>query len=481
MQACSNCGAAARPGAKFCTSCGARLPIVPAAENRGWGDHGDQSQQPSPWNSAPVNGHQATDAPEPTTVSASAAGDQPAASGDAAAANGSNSSWGRASDDAHTGTSDAGETATADASPAPSSSSWSWGQPQTDETASAQDDLSATSSNDGQPATSDDEASATTLDAEPNWIASWSGQTAERGGEAAVDNQEAGAYTAEPPPAAPSPDEDDQPATSSDDTAGWTFPATSAADGGGAGANDTATAANDQDGTETADANAQPEWMRNLAATQANTNDNVAAPADDAATGHDMGADAVDGVTSDDASEGVPDGSANQRAATISSTNDERAPEADTGQADAPEATALAGSASAIEDTPAATVATSTAPAAPADGRANSDALAEAEDLLDRLRALLPSLTSSPSDESSVDTSGIADQLQQAIDQNAKPEFDDLRGVLEAAQARPRDVDTMLNLVAKIDPMLALLHAHGNLLNTMSTTVTQLRGENGGQ
>lgn len=434
MLTCSNCGAAARPGAKFCTSCGARLPIVQTSETSGWGANGDQSQPSSPWGAAPTNGQQTPSSPEPATVTASAANDQSTASNEAPGG-ASSSPWGQSSGDQ-------GKTSDTDnpAEPGQSSPSWTWGQPQTDDT--AQDDTASTSAPDSG-------ESGTVTGSQPNWISGWTTTSSETG--------------ANVQDAAP---EATQPASASGDTSVWS---PSAASSGNTAAQDSEAIAAEQHGEENANPDARPEWMRNLeAGSQEATSET---PLDQ--TGADFFSETTETseetapATARETPSAEPAASASPAAGADHATTD------DTGDGHAAQTEDLQ-AASMVATIAPATTSGVASPAAP-----SGDALGEAQRLLDRLRDLLPALAAPAA--AGADTSGIANQLQQALDQNAKPEFDDLRGVLEAAKERPRDVDTMLNLVAKIDPMLALLHAHGNLLTAISAAVTHLRDQNTGQ
>lgn len=456
MQTCSNCGAAARPGAKFCTSCGARLPIVPTSDSAGWAANGDQAPQPSPWGAAPTNGQSSAPA-EPANVTASAGGDQPVSASDIVSG-GTPSAWGQSSGDDQSERSDATGASTSGSSP-----SWTWGQAQADET--TQDDTVSAA----PPETSDDSAAS---NAPSNWISSWTGPASDTDA-----RDETAASDTETAPAPPT-----------NDASGWTAPASDTASTDTASsepaASDTAETdeaiAGEQPEAQNGDPDARPEWMRNLASDTATAPDGPAPSGEDARSGDaapaapepvaesdqpGAGAASSDATTADAGAKSQPADSI----MVASASDDEGATLAGDGQTGG----AVVSAPAAGEDT----TATSAAMTGP-----SSDALAEAQGLLDRLRDLLPALAAPAAAAApTVDTAGITDQLQQAVDQNAKAEFDDLRSVLEAAKERPRDVDTMLNLVAKIDPMLDLLHAHGNLLTTISTAVAQLRDQRNSQ
>lgn len=359
-------------------------------------------------------------------------------------------------------------------------------------------DAAAPAQADQRDAGDDDGAS---TDPEPSWISSWTGPNPAAGDTGASD-QDASAGTL---------DETTQPVSdaaqpaASDIETGQPEGAPLNTTGGNATPAEDATAATDDDAvaseqtsTEAANPDARPEWMRNLIA---NREEAVTAPDQIGGSGDDLSSptESEDGTAADTtqnapsvASDASPSGALGWSsddqtgAATAGAEADTNAERISAGQtpdvaatttADSSDRRAIDAPQSSDEGAAAAPVAASTAVS---DGSA-ADTLGEAEGLLDRLRALLPTLAAPAPAAPGMPTSGIADQLQEALNQNAKPEFDDLRGVLEAAKERPRDVDTMLTLVGKIDPMLALLRAHGNLLTAISTAVTQLRDENSGQ
>lgn len=117
-----------------------------------------------------------------------------------------------------------------------------------------------------------------------------------------------------------------------------------------------------------------------------------------------------------------------------------------------------------------------------------------AEQLIDELRGLLPTLALSGSTASggsdsgaganvaagSVAGTGTGPNLQPVIDEltAARPQagsFDDLRTALEKARTNPRDVDTMLDLVGRVDDLIALLDSQDRLNDAAGHAIDQLR------
>jgi len=129
--------------------------------------------------------------------------------------------------------------------------------------------------------------------------------------------------------------------------------------------------------------------------------------------------------------------------------------------------------------------------AAPAATEDHAEAMQRAGDLLDELRGLLPVLAappaaaivaaSAPELASSAipapDTSGVADELAAA--RADATDTTDLRRALEGARNRQRDVDTMIDIVGRIEPMLAALDAHDRYAAAIDQAVAQLRGQAG--
>ncbi|MGI8484350.1 MAG: zinc ribbon domain-containing protein [Thermomicrobiales bacterium] len=112
-------------------------------------------------------------------------------------------------------------------------------------------------------------------------------------------------------------------------------------------------------------------------------------------------------------------------------------------------------------------------------------ARSRAEQLIDELRDLLPSLAASGSSATDstagiVEGSGSDQNLQPVIDElaAARPQsgsFDDLRAALEKARTNPRDVDTMLDLVGRVDDLIVLLDSQDRLNSAAGHAIGQLQ------
>jgi hypothetical protein len=115
---------------------------------------------------------------------------------------------------------------------------------------------------------------------------------------------------------------------------------------------------------------------------------------------------------------------------------------------------------------------------AESDATAPSAAQERANQLLDELRALLPALAGSGNavSESSTD---VAESLMALLaERGAETEkFQSLRAAVATAQARPRDIDIMLDLVARADTIAAVLIAHDRYVAGIEDAVARLRGE----
>ncbi len=120
-----------------------------------------------------------------------------------------------------------------------------------------------------------------------------------------------------------------------------------------------------------------------------------------------------------------------------------------------------------------------TAAAAPGEFEEEEDTVARAERLISELRAIIPTLArpmvAAPDPvvaTNTIDTGSIADELEGAA---RSGQFDDLRDVLQAARANPRDVDTMLTLSGRVDRLLELLDDRDNLARVSEDAAERLR------
>lgn len=379
METCSNCGATNRESAKFCTSCGVRLPTLARSTATDW----DRSER------------ETTTAATATTVESSSTAPETDASPSA------------------TDDSDGATQGNADARPI-----WSWNEPTTsdargtdapandaDGQEAAADDISGQATGDDTDASTGGSASDTSSTLS-HWASQWTGEYAS------------------------APEADVTRGTSGD------LPAAEAAPEDGQ-ANDGATPAvgDDEAAKRYAD---EVAWQAAIA-------EPVDVPSDDL--------DTTAATQSGDSS--------------IAGTEIE-SPSA---PADADEE---------AETSP-----------APVTGD-HSVSLARARELLDELQSLLPQLASPAASAPAasagreraegVGSDGTTQMVAQELAAARAEGFDtaDLRRSLEAAHGRPRDVDTMLDLVGRVEPMLAALDAHDRLTAAVDRALSQL-GQPGGE
>ncbi len=378
METCSNCGATNRESAKFCTSCGVRLPTLARRSTTDWDRSGRESST-----AATV-----TTTLEPTSTASET--------------------------DASARATDAGDGATPADADAPQT--WSWNEPTTSD---ARETEAPASDVDAQETTGDDvsgQATGDDTDASTGGPASDTSSTLSHWA-----SQWTGEY-------ASAPEADGTRGTSGDLPAAEATPETGQSD----------------DGASAAD---RSEEATRRAANEAAWQAAIAEPVD------------------------VPSGNYDATAMTQSDEPSYTDSAIETSSADA-----------GAEDQ------ADTAPTVAAGDQGGS--LARARELLDELQRLLPVLATPAASPASAGgeraegvgaegTSGlVADELAAARAEG----FDttDLRRALEAAQGRPRDVDTMLDLVGRIEPMLAALDAHDRLVAAVDRALSQL-GQPGGE
>lgn len=126
---------------------------------------------------------------------------------------------------------------------------------------------------------------------------------------------------------------------------------------------------------------------------------------------------------------------------------------------------------------------TDAAPDSGANGSLATSARERAEQLIDELRGLIPSITgseASPAEPETVTAGGPV--VQPTIDEleAARPSagrFDELRTALENARSNRRDVDTMLDLVSRVDDLISLLDAQDRLDGAVGHAIGQLKGD----
>lgn len=108
-----------------------------------------------------------------------------------------------------------------------------------------------------------------------------------------------------------------------------------------------------------------------------------------------------------------------------------------------------------------------------------ADPLATAKALVDELRALLPAVAAGAGSRPGPDVDAVVADLDAARrqpDAARTREFDALRAALEHARAQPRDIDTVLDLVGRVDVVLALQAAHDRYATAIDRAVAALRG-----
>jgi hypothetical protein len=110
---------------------------------------------------------------------------------------------------------------------------------------------------------------------------------------------------------------------------------------------------------------------------------------------------------------------------------------------------------------------------APSSG--TSAELDRANQLLDELRSLLPQLASTGQMSAGSDIVGTLRSATASEEQRAS--FEDLRSAVNAAQQRPRDIDTMLDISNRLDMIAALEDAYQKLSSTVEAVVSQLSDE----
>jgi hypothetical protein len=426
MERCSNCGAAVRPGAKFCTSCGTRLNLdqastQPAAAS--WTQPADDETEvstpavtPEEEPSGQVEERAGTTAATDTDAAGSVVTDD---TGDDTASS-SSWRWGSSTSEQPASAPDASEAATeAKAAPEPSRESdgatWSWGQqPQSTQPA-----------DEPEPATTDEEATTVegTEDAprDTAWTSRWPSMADD------TDTASPPEATAETAPAEESPanrlaDALDEEAATEQDTGEQLESRETAEEASSAGTAETPAS------TENALAASTSGWswgQTRVDEEEVATESETIVP------------------TTADASAGLSDASDVEEGESITAVD----------------STALAEEAQ--------------APETATDDNARQRATA----LLDELRALLPQIGGAGVASTIADTgergSNVADELSHARDEAG--EFSSLRRTLESARDNPRDVDTMLDLVNRADRLLALLDSHDALAGAVDDAITKLR------
>lgn len=117
----------------------------------------------------------------------------------------------------------------------------------------------------------------------------------------------------------------------------------------------------------------------------------------------------------------------------------------------------------------------------PAAAAGDEDPLDRARRLIDELRTLIPPPRSYGEENQQASapaiSEGLRDDLQAA---RSSSDFGELRSTLESARARPRDVDTILELVGRIDTMLDALDERDRLAAAVDRALDRLGPEASG-
>jgi hypothetical protein len=364
MERCPNCGSTVRAGAKFCTTCGMRLPEAPAADE-----------------AAPAASGSGKGSPFDSTASVSG------------------SRW-------------------------PSST-----------------------------------ASGGNSDAVSGYAVSGSGTTAEPAAPETADEEE----NAE---SAPAPAEESGPAwASAGSSSGWNWG--SQGSGGDTDQDQsvqTETAATD----ESVESDAATTGQATTADQETASNDTVTAEFDEAPAATSDSATAVEVADIGPTETGVIEETVYQTAepavvATASEMPSSQEPAEEPQSAD---------SAAADEQTGAFPATSGSAAAAPLVTSANLD---RANHILDELRGLLPQLASAGQPSAGSD---IAETLENATASDAqRASFEELRTAVSAAQQRPRDIDTMLDISNRLDVIASLEDAYQELSSAVEAVLSQLSDE----
>lgn len=104
----------------------------------------------------------------------------------------------------------------------------------------------------------------------------------------------------------------------------------------------------------------------------------------------------------------------------------------------------------------------------------DEDPLDRARRLIEELRTLIPPprLYQEETPQAvSVPVEGLRDELESA---RSRSDFRDLRSALESARERPRDVDTMLEMVGQIDTMVEALDDRDRLATAVERAIARL-------
>lgn len=389
MNTCSNCGAAVRPGAKFCTACGTRLNDVSA------------STASSAWTSGQPNVARAPSDTDASPESEGARADPPAA-------------------DAPSSSDPAPAPSTSEEASSDASSSWSW-------RSSPDPSLSTPVTDDG------DDGEDVTI--EPS---------SEEPRVFIVDKRDAGS-----PSSSTTANAD-----GAIDEFTWTWGTPDSQD------------ATEDDEAETSITDAERDAANRVAA-------------EDAPLATEPDSDLSDPIRHDqEESFDLPeDSGSSMRASTDEpegTTSGDVSGEALPGVADDSDLELEVGTPQAVDSGSGSKRGDDTVNAAEHPNPGDEDPLDRARRLIEELRTLIPPprLYQEEAPQAvSVPVEGLRDELESA---RSRSDFRDLRSALESARERPRDVDTMLEMVGRIDTMLEALDDRDRLATAVERAIDRL-------
>lgn len=107
------------------------------------------------------------------------------------------------------------------------------------------------------------------------------------------------------------------------------------------------------------------------------------------------------------------------------------------------------------------------------------DAMGRAAALVEELSGLLPAIAAAGQRAAAPAAEAVVDDLAAArgeIDSALEGEFERLREALAAAPARRRDIDTMLDLMGRLETVVAMQEAHDRYAEAIDRAVLTLRG-----
>lgn len=119
-------------------------------------------------------------------------------------------------------------------------------------------------------------------------------------------------------------------------------------------------------------------------------------------------------------------------------------------------------------------------PADDAGTPSDEDPLDHARRLIDELQTLIPPPRPYRDDAQAALDAPLEELRDSLSSARSSSDFDELRTVLESARERPRDIDTMLEMVSRIDTMLAALDDRDRLASAIDRAIDQLQPDASG-